>query len=125
MRTKSFEDRRNHHEDRIGRVGRGQPAAYRHLPPLVQDALGELAGAAKEGLLALSVASGSRCCRGCRRSAARVSRLSKAFAPHATSSRRDFCPTEPNRLWAAHITYNRMWTPSVLSGQAAGVSRSS
>lgn len=34
------------------------------LPPLVQDALGELAGAAKEGLLALSVASGSRCCRG-------------------------------------------------------------
>ena len=31
------------------------------LPERVQEALGELAGAAKEGLLALSVGSGSAC----------------------------------------------------------------
>ncbi len=48
-------DERNRHEDR--KAGAGQPPRE-VLPPGVQDALGELAGAAKEGLLALSVGVG-------------------------------------------------------------------
>jgi len=44
--------RRNRHGDRIaGRVGGGELA----LPPPVQQALGQLSGAVKEGLRALSV----------------------------------------------------------------------
>ena len=83
------------------------------LPPLVQDALGELAGAAKEGLLALSVASGSRCCRG-------VPEVSRSgFTPiQGVRTARDLVearllPNRANRLRAAHITYNRLCTPSV------------
>jgi hypothetical protein len=37
-------------------------AAESSLPPLIQEALGELVGAAREGLLALSVVSGSVSC---------------------------------------------------------------
>lgn len=55
VRTKSFETKENRHEYRIddcGRLGRG---GFEELPERVREALGELAGAAKEGLLALAV----------------------------------------------------------------------
>ena len=42
--------------DAIGEDGR-----FEQLPERVQEGLGKLAGAAKEGLLALSVGSGSAC----------------------------------------------------------------
>ena len=48
--------RRNRHEDRIGRAAATVQEAV--LPARVQEALGELVGAAKEGLLALSVGVG-------------------------------------------------------------------
>ena len=76
----------------------------------MQDALGEFAGAAKEGLLALSAASG---CRG-------VPEVSRSgFTPiQGVRAAGDLVearllPNRANRLRAAHITYNRMWTPSV------------
>lgn len=55
---KSIETRRDRHEERTG-VATATVAAEEHaLPERVQESLGELVGAAKEGLLALSVGVG-------------------------------------------------------------------
>ena len=53
------EDRRNRHEEGIRPAGRHPAEALeRPLPAEIQEALGELVGAAREGLLALSVGVG-------------------------------------------------------------------
>jgi hypothetical protein len=49
------QDRRNRHEEGIRAEGRHDPGG---IPAQIQEALGELVGAAREGLLALSVGVG-------------------------------------------------------------------
>jgi hypothetical protein len=57
--VKSIRDRRNRREEVSGStVVTTVAAAERALPPQIQEALGELVGAAREGLLALSVGVG-------------------------------------------------------------------
>lgn len=56
---KSIRDRRNRHEEGTRpKVVTAAAAAESALPPQIQEALGELVGAAREGLLALSVGVG-------------------------------------------------------------------
>jgi len=53
------EDRRNGRADRIAIEGRGAGEAVEEpLPPRIEEALGQLVGAAREGLLALGVGVG-------------------------------------------------------------------
>jgi hypothetical protein len=54
------EDRRNRHEEKVSapKVVTTLEATESPLPPQIQEALGELVGAAREGLLALSVGVG-------------------------------------------------------------------